>query len=377
MNKLILSQTPQDAANDIGACHYLSAEMMYKPRPLSGEARRLFDAALRARLSALDHHDAVLLLSRSALVVESLAPIIRDYPDLRWFAALMNPKPAGNTNRSEPRQWAWDQPEGWRRYEMTDRWARITFAMQTAAHMRGSGFLLMPAHDAIYGRDLLKQLEAAANYYACDGLPAAISPYTEWQHSPVDGVKIPVEIIDAMNAAFARDSSMRRKIERDIVQAFWGKMNLMPYVLCGDTFNAASKTVWEDDKALDHALRECGYCLRALWIGKPDLYRQSPPVFNRADLRRVIERTLHYSLNIPTTPLGASSLNRPLDTLGSLHRLYSPRFARANALAESLIKDCMTDIRTRIATYGVSWVDWGDYRYVVQVGNPDVEVWGK
>jgi hypothetical protein len=377
MNTVILSPTPQDAARDIGACHYLSAEMMYKPRPISGGARRLFDATFRARLSALDHQDAVLLLCRDGAVLESLAPIIEDYPDLRWFASLVNPKPAGSASRPQPRLWGWEQPDQWRRYEMTDRWARITFAMQTAAHMRGRGFLLMPAHDAIYGRDLLKQLEAAANYYACDGLPAAISPYTQWQHSPVDGVTLPSEIIDAMNAAFARDSFMRRKIERDQVQAFWGKMNLMPYVLCGDTLIAASRTVWEDDKALDHALRECDYCLRAVWIDKPALYRQSPPVFNLADLKRVIERTLHYSLNIPTSPPGASSLNRPLDALGSLRRLFSPRFARANTLADSLIKECMADIRARIATYGVSWVDWGDYRYVVQIGNPDVEVWGK
>ena len=29
----------------------------------------------------------------------------------------------------------------------------------------------------------------------------------------------------------------------------------------------------------------------------------------------------------------------------------------------------------RLGRYGLSWVDWGTYRYVVRVGDPLVQVW--
>jgi hypothetical protein len=134
--------------------------------------------------------------------------------------------------------------------------------------------------------------------------------------------------------------------------------------------------VWEDDLEIDRAIREAGYAVRATWIDNPTQYRQALPVFDRDGLRKVIERTLHYSLNIPATPPGSTSLlYRPLDPLGRLHRAISPRFNRAVTLSEQLVAECSAEIAARLGRYGASWVDWGVYRYVVRVGDPLVQVW--
>ncbi len=371
--------SPGEAARALGSIHFLSAEMMYRPRPTDQANRTVFDATLRARLAAMAPQDGVLLMLNDAKTLESLRAFPEAYPQPRWIAAIVNPKPLGHYKPDPPYQWEWDDPAHWMIFKTSDRWARIDFAMQTAAALseKSAGFLLMPAHDALYGRELLQQLEKYARYYACDGLPAAVSPFAPDQHTPVEGVSYEKNTSDAMNAAFGRDSHMRRKVRRDDVQAFWGKMNLIPFAMCEPVLRTVSQKVWEDDKEIDRALRDCGFCSRALWIGDQGIYRQSPPVFNYQDLKRVIERTLHYSLNIPTRPLGASSLNRQLDFEGKIRRLFSARFRGANQLAETLIRECMAEIEARLKRYGVSWVDWGDYRYVVRVGDPDVEVWKK
>ncbi|MBE2182521.1 MAG: hypothetical protein IAE89_03760 [Anaerolineae bacterium] len=370
--------SPEAAAAALESAHFLSVEMMYKPRPDHPSARMVFDAAFRARLAALNRADGVLLLANDLNTLDSLRVFAETYSELHWIAAIVNPKPLGHYRPNPPYQWEWENPARWMIFKTSDRWARIDFAMRTAAAGKNSaGILLMPAHDAVYGRELLSRLEKAAQYYACDGVPAAVSPFAPDQHTPLKGVAYEQNVSEAMNAAFARDSHMRQKLRRDQVQAFWGKMNMLPFALCGAVLEAASQKVWEDDKEIDRAIRDCGYCARALWISDLEIYRQSPPVFTRQDLKRVIARTLHYSLNIPTKPLGASSLNRPLDFQGKLRQLFSPQFRRANRLAETLIRECMVDIENRVRRYGVSWVDWGNYRYVVQVGNPDVEVWKK
>ncbi len=371
--------SPEAAAAALEKAHLLSTEMMYKPRPAENNARQVFDSAFRARLAALNHADAVLLMVNDANTLESLRVFAETFPEPRWAAAVVNAKPLGHYRPNPPYQWEWDDPAHWMIFKTSDRWARIDFAMRTAAILSqdDSGLLLMPAHDAVYGRDLLSQLEKVAQYYACDGIPAAVSPFAPDQHTPTAGAVYERNVSAAMNAAFARDSDMRRKIRRDDLQAFWGKMNMLPFAMCAAVLGAVSQKVWEDDKEIDRAIRDCGYCARALWIDDQGIYRQSPPVFTRQDLKRVIERTLHYSLNIPTNPLGASSLNRPLDAQGKLRQLFSPQFRRANRFAETLIRECMAEIEARLSRYGVSWVDWGDYRYVVQVGDPDVEVWKK
>ncbi|MBL8163365.1 MAG: hypothetical protein JNJ61_15365, partial [Anaerolineae bacterium] len=93
--------------------------------------------------------------------------------------------------------------------------------------------------------------------------------------------------------------------------------------------------------------------------------------------RRVIERTLHYSLHIPGDPIGGSALTEPLDALGRLRCIVRPRFARYNAQAETLIAECCAEIAARVQQVGASWVDWGAHRYVARPGDPAVEVWRK
>jgi hypothetical protein len=114
------------------------------------------------------------------------------------------------------------------------------------------------------------------------------------------------------------------------------------------------------------------YGIYCRWIDNPARYRQALPVFDRAGLRVVIERTLHYSLSIPS---GKSLLNQPLDAIGRLRKRISPRFARAVALSESIIAECSAEAAARLQRYGMSWVDWGVYRYAVRVGDPLVQVW--
>jgi hypothetical protein len=178
-----------------------------------------------------------------------------------------------------------------------------------------------------------------------------------------------------MNTAFGRDTLFPWKIRLDRVQAFWGKTGMMPFGMCAAVRNQVEKTVWEDDLEIDSAIRQLGYGVHCWWVGDKSIYRQAPPVFDRNGLRRVIERTLHYSLNIPGGAIGASTLNFRLDIFGQIWRWINPRFARNNAEAEKLIIECNTDIQARLERYGASWVDWGAYRHVMRVGDPAVEVW--
>jgi hypothetical protein len=178
-----------------------------------------------------------------------------------------------------------------------------------------------------------------------------------------------------MNTAFGRDFLFPWKIRRDEVQAFWGKMSMTPFGMCGAIRQKAQKDVWEDDLEIDGAIRRSGYGVRCRWVSDPALYHQSPPVFDLDGLRKVIERTLHYSLNIPGTEVGSSTLNFPLDTIGQVWRYLNPHFARNNAEAERIIRECNAKIKGRLESFGASWVDWGAYRYVCRVGDPAVEVW--
>jgi hypothetical protein len=372
--------TPQQAALAAQGAHFVSVEMMYRPRPAFSPARDVFDACWRSRMNALSAGDAVLLLVNTPSTLDSLQPLMRTSPHVVWIAAEVAPQPSQKSNAEGPRAWGWETPERWQQFRTTDRWARIRFALRTGLAVEdidSSCYLLMPAHDAVYGQRLLRVMEAAALRYATRQAPAAISPYTPWQHAPLAGIAISPEIITAMNATFARSGNMALRIARNQVQAFWGKMSMLPVSACELLLSEVSMTVWEDDKEIDRALRDCNLNARALYIADRTLYQQTPPVFTREDLRRVIERTIHYSLNIPHTPLGASSLNRPLDFSGRLRAQLFPRFRRGSRLADALIADVMREIEQRLAATGVSWVDWGDYRHVVRIGDPDVEVWGK
>lgn len=371
-------------AQRLNGLRFVSAEFMYKPRATEPRARRVFDFTLASRLNELNRYDnaAVLLICDGAITVESLFGLPFAYPHLNFFAAIVNPPPLAPTpndaDADTPVRCGWEYPERWRRYALTDRWARITFALEVASQLEKPGSLIMPAHDAVWGQGLLAELEHLSTAHAQNGLPAATSAYTPFHHSAVPTVDIPLEIIDALNAAFARDSALPARIEAGEYQAFWGKMGMVPFGMSAEILRRAETFIWEDDLEIDRVIREAGYAVRCLYTDDPALYRQALPVFDQPGLRAVIERTLHYSLSIPARiPGDTSLLTRPLDAAAQARRQHDPHFAHGLALAEALTAECQAEIAERLAACGASWVDWGAYRYVVRVGDPRVQVWKK
>jgi len=361
-----------EAAGALAGRRYVDAEFMYKPRPESGRERVVFDYTLHSRLAQLEAQDAALFICDRAATADSLADFQAHYPHIRMVAALTNPTAWDDATADTPHLLDWEQPERWRRYALTDRWARLDFALDVGRRMGSPGYLLLPAHDAVWGKGLLARLVGLSERYGRKGLPAAVSPYTYHQHSPIPGAAIPQDIIDLMNTAFGRDALFGWKLRLDRAQALWGKLGMMPFGMCAAVRGAVEKMVWEDDRETDGAIRRLGYGVRGWYVRDPAVYRQAPPVFDRAGLRTVIERTLHYSLNIPG---GGSALNAPLGVWGQARRWLNLRFANHNAEAEAIITDCNAAIRARLERYGASWVDWGAYRYVMRVGDPAVEVW--
>lgn len=380
MTTIPTADTPLNAARLLHGIRLISAEFMYKPRPAEPRQQRVFDFTLASRLAELSQYDgaAVLLLCNNQTTLDSLAHLPDDYPRLRLAAALVNPQPLTGPDAyaAAPYDCGWDEPERWRRCDLTDRWARITFALDTARQMNAPGYLIMPAQDAVWGRGLLAMLTNLSERHARNGLPAAVSPYTPYQHSAVPGADISPPIMDALNAAFARDSWQRWRFRSGRYQLFWGKMGLLPLGMCGEILQRAETMVWEDDLEIDRVIREADYAARCQWVNNPARYRQALPVFDQDGLRAVIERTLHYSLPIPGAfPAAKSLLNQPPDPFARLRTLINPRFARAAALSEAVIADCNVDIAARLERCGASWVDWGAYRYAVRVGDPLVQVW--
>jgi hypothetical protein len=359
----------------LGGQRYIDAEFMYRSRPTGERERAVFDYALFSRLSQLESTNAVLFICDSTATIDSLQYLEKQFPHLRIVTAIANPMPWAGTTPDTPRSLNWENSDEWRRYQTTDRWARINFALQVASAINKDGYLIMPAHDAVCGRGLLERLRDFSEKYARGGLPAAVSPYTYYQHSAVPDVDIPADIINTLNTAFSRDTMFPWKLRFDHAQAFWGKMGMIPFAMCGAVREKVETFVWEDDLEIDRAIRESGYGVRCWYVRNPALYRQALPVFDRNGLKKVIERTLHYSLNIPGQTIGSSSLNFPLGALGRLRALLNPRFAHYNTLAEALIAECMDMIRARLEQYGASWVDWGVYRHVIRIGDPAVEVW--
>jgi hypothetical protein len=352
---------------------FVSAEFMYKPPPVDVRSRRVFEYALRSRLSALRSEDAVLLVCDSDETIQALAPLAAEFPHLEVLATVTNPVPYAGLSSPTPEQLGWEGE--WQRCAMTDRWSRISLALEVARRIDGDGYLIMPAHDAVWGRDLLARLVAFSHEQARGGLPAAVSPYTYLQHSPVPGVEIPTLVIDVMNTALGRDFHFAERLARDEVQGFWGKMGMIPFAMCGAVMDGADTSTLEDDLELDRVMRTLGYSARALWLDDPALYRQAPSIFNLEGVRAAIERIMHYSLNVPATAVGGSTLNFPLDALGELKRQTDPAFAYHNEIAERLIAECADAIKARLDRYGLSWMDWGGYRCVVRLSDPAVEVW--
>ncbi len=372
------SQAAAERLHDAG---YVSAEFIYQPRPTEPRARQVFDYALRTRLAELSRTPAaaLLLVARDEATLASLTPLLVDFPALPLVGAIVNPSPvdrsAPDGDARTPWLGEWDAPDAWRRYALTDRWARILFALDVARRLAGPGNLIMPANDAVWGSGLLRLLTDISRQHAQAGLPAVVSPYTPWQHAPVPGVDIAPLIIGALNAGFNRSADFHQRVLQGLGQAFWGKMGLLPFGVCDTVYQTVERLVWEDDLEIDRVLKQAGYAVRCRWVDQRSLYCQALPVFDRAGLRRVFDRTLHYSLNVPAPAPGGSLLNTPLDAAVQLRRRYSRRFDAALALSEALVAECNAAIAERLARYGMSWVDWGAYRYVVRVGDPWVQVW--
>ena len=258
----------------------------------------------------------------------------------------------------------------WVRLSMSDRWTRILAALELGRDAGTGGYLIMPAHDALYSRDLRLKLVAFSRQHAQNGLPAAVSPYTFYKHSPIADADIPADIIDLVNAAFNRDPAFRLQLERGAAQGYWGKMGLIPFEMCGDLLKTVDTRIWEDDLELDRAITALGYAARTLWIDDPAQYRQALFVVDEAGVRHIIERHLHYSLRT-----GGSALTQSLTDMARYWRIINPRLGAASVWAERIIDEEYAKMMQRVAQYGASWVDWGDYRYVARPYDPHVEVW--
>lgn len=370
--------TPDEAAAQLAGFRYVVSEFIYRPRPVEPRARAVFDYALRSRWDEVrQERGALLLLCRDEAAFASLTPLLDAYPDVAVVTAVVNP-PLADANDAIDRTpwWAeWGRPERWRRVALTDRWARIRFALDVGRRL-DDGFLVMPANDAVWGYSLLADLTALSYDNARGGVPAAVSPYTGWQHSPVPGVDIAPLVIAALDAGFNRDGGFRAQVESGRAQGFWGKTGLLPYAVCDTLLHRCEMGTWEDDLEIDRVLKESGYAVRCWWVEQRVRYCQALPVFDRADIYRVFERTLHYSLNLPAErPAGTSLLYQPLDASNQFRRQVSRRYAAAVSLSEAVIAECGAALSERLTRYGCSWVDWGDYRYVARVGDPWVQVW--
>ncbi len=352
----------------------LVAEFIYRERPTKPQARTVFDYALTQRLAALRTEDAVLYLVNSQATFDSLHPVLNRFPHLAHIPILCDPNPLDEpATRDTPRLLDW--PGAWQPMQTSDRWARIMEALRIASTLNGSGWLVMPAHDAVYSPDLLSRLIRHSETQMRNGIPAAVSPLTARIHGAVPGMDIPQATIDLLNATFNRDPTFAWKVRFGRVQAFWAKMGMLPFSVCGDLRGAVDTSIWEDDLEIDSALHRLGYPARALWVADPVQYRQVLPVFDMDDARRVIDRTLHYSLPISSRMHSASAIAAQASRLTRLRERIDPAFKHANTTAERLITSCWQAIQVRLDQYGASWVDWGAYRYVVRIREPGVEVW--
>lgn len=378
-----MAEHPQAAAAALAGRTCIGVEFMYKPRPVNNPASSAFTIPLAARCAELARQPraALLLLCANPATLEPLRPLLARSP-FPVLAAYVNPQPLSLAHAPDPdtpARCGWDEPARWQPITTTDRWARLSFALETGALLAESGqagALALAAHDAVWGRGLLALLQRTSTALGVNGVPAAVSPYTPYQHSHLPGA--PAWAIAAINAAFNRDPGLPEGLRSGRYQGFWGKTALLPFALCRPVLRQADQRVWEDDLEIDRALRAAGHITRALWIVSPRLYRQALPVFDEAGIAAVIDRTLHYSMNVPARPLGANSrLLHPLSARLRWRRRLNPAYDRALKLAEHLADASLAAAADRLARTGVSWVDWGAYRHVVQPGKPFVTVWLK
>ncbi|MCC6615065.1 MAG: hypothetical protein IT320_16430 [Anaerolineae bacterium] len=348
---------------------FLAAEFIYRERPTSPRERALFDHNLRARLGSLSQRDGVVFICDSQATCASLEPIAQgfDLADVRY--AIVNPEPSAQ-QRDTPFRYGWDTPASWQQMAPSDRWARILYALEVAAQQPPDGYLVMPALDAVYNRQLLERLVAASRDE--HRVARAVSPHTRLVHTPLpDASPQQSEIADLHNAAF--DRAALEHICQTGGQGYWGKLGIIPFELCAPLHSHVETHTWEDDLEIDRVLTELGHPARCIPIDDPALYRLTPPVFDRVAVRATIERHLHYSLKIPGEK--PSALHSPPSAASRERAAHDPAYARLLAEANSLIDVCDADMQHRVADYGASWVDWGAYRYVARPGDPAVEVW--
>lgn len=353
------------------------AEFMYKPRPAEPRRQAVFDYAFNQRMQALKGLDtpaAVVLICADEGVVASLQPLINDVSSIIVNAVIVNPPLSSVAAASStPHDCGWPTPDRWQALQYSDRWARITAALTLGHLLEWSvDYICMPAHDAVYSSGLLQKLIERSRAASIHGVPAAISPYTPFQHSAVPSIAINAAAIHLLNAAFNRDPMFMQQIMTGNSQGFWGKMGLLPGAVCGALLAAVDRDAWEDDLELERALQDLGYGVTCWWESDPRDYRLAPPVFTRSDVRRVIERTLHYSLKIPGR---SSAMTMPLTYAEQRRRAVNPTARFWGRQAEALIEACYDEMMGRVRLHGCSWVDWGDYRYVARPRDPAVEVW--
>jgi hypothetical protein len=319
----------------------LSAEFVYAV-PTAEPYRTRILTNLRARLDALRPGDGVLILAGSAAALDVVQPL-KPPPGVTHFARIVTPQ----------------RLPGSAAFAQTDRWARIDAALACAAEDADRfDALLMPALDAVYTRRLIDRLIDRS------GGRVPVSAWTPCHHAG-DG-----PIAAAMNAAFNRDRTFRRRLLRGETQQFWGKLGLLPTALCAGLRAAVrdEHRIWEDDMVIDRTLNALGHPAVSLWIGDPAVYRLHPPVFTEADLYRVIERHLHYALH------GGSGLLLPPDRAQRRLMARDPAYAAAVALADRLIAAARAALETRLAASGESAVIWGEYRITARRGDPFVRV---
>lgn len=389
--RLIVYDNPFAAANTIRDTPLLSIEFMYQAFGGSGSGmgEMALSFALRSRLDQLsawvrpndpDTDAAVLLICDSIDTARSFHFLQADYPRLKFCYGLANPEPQSigiqHAVKWKARRYSWEDADQWRIYDMSDRWARILFALRTCAVISNDtdGYVLMPALDSVWGDGLIDRLIGRSEVREQSiGRPTAVSPFTPFQHSPIPDCTYEPSVIDVMNACYNRDSTFPAQVRDGTGQAFWGKMSLTPYKLCEPILNEALPLVMEDDRELDGAVARADGSTYGDWIDDPTLYRQSPPIFDMAGVEQAVFRTMHYTADIPgNLSENGSIFCRPLSVQAA--RMFPKEVLD---LSQSLINRCVARIEANIRRYGVSWVDWGRYRYVVEPGNPQVAVWSR
>jgi hypothetical protein len=346
---------------------------MYKPRPTDELARATFDTNLRSRLSALTTADKALMICDSEATIGSLTPLMSEFSHLPTEYVIANPQPR-TTQTDTPIRCEWEAPDAWRQMDMSDRWARILVALHRAAEMGDDGYLVMPAHEAVYRRPLLDKLLALAEEKRAEtGKWHTVSPIDHMHYFLGEASRQEdPSTHNIFTAAFDRDM-LDHVCEGE--QGFWGKMGMIPIAICVELADAIETDAWEDDLEIDQTMHALGHGTACIKVPRSLYHLQYGGSFFQKpeNVRETVMRHLHYSLKIPGER--PSALQSPPSHRSLRRARTDAGYARALAAADALIAECDAEMRARVARYGCSWVDWGVYRYVARPRDPAVEVW--